>query len=149
MTIRSVSYYEGLEVHLAQLHKAAFPPTEYWHSEAFRDLLRLPTHHLCVSYNEVHGLQGFLLYSLVIDEVEIITFAVEPIWQGKGIGEQLMQYFLQEMKAQSVYSVFLEVAENNKKAYALYAKHKFEVVVKRLNYYNNGQNAFLMRRFLM
>lgn len=150
MPIEFISYQKGLEDFLAILHRAAFSGHKPWSADAFRELLALPINHLCVSYkgHAVSELEGFLIYSAFMDEAEIITFAVAPCLQGQGIGKKIMGSFLHEMKCLGIQSVFLEVAEKNHQAYGLYASYEFKVQAKRMNYYGQGNHAFLMKRLL-
>lgn len=145
MPVQFLTYYTGLEFPLALLHQAAFPEHEQWSVKAFKDLLHLPTSFLCVLFDDIKGLQGFLLYSKIIDEAEIITFAVHPVCQGQGLGKQILHAFLQKMKTQNINSIFLEVEETNERAYLLYSHNQFKVTAKRLDYYGKGKNAYLMR----
>lgn len=148
MGIQFPEYYEGLETVLSCIHKAGFPAHEEWSAKAFRDVLSLPTYDICihVSDDDREKIQGFLLYSCLMDEAEIITFVVLPEARQKGIGKALLQDFLLQMDRQAVNIVFLEVAEDNSVARSLYRKTGFQEYGKRNHYYGQDRHAIIMRR---
>jgi ribosomal-protein-alanine N-acetyltransferase len=89
------------------------------------------------------GLQvGHLLYSHVVDEMEILTVAVEPEYRRQGVGHSLMH---RALGLASVRSVHLEVRESNSAAQGLYRVWGFQPVGRRLGYYEDGEDALLMR----
>lgn len=148
MPIQFITEENGLEYPLALLHQSAFPEHEYWKPEDFKTLMALPTHSACVYMDKENVMLGFLFYSKIIDEAEIVTFAVSPSFQGRGIGKAILEQFIKKMKMENIKSVFLEVAEDNKKAYQLYCNYNFEVQTKRVDYYGKNKNAYLMLKSL-
>lgn len=89
---------------------------------------------------------GFILARKIVQECEILTFAVKPEFQGKGIGRLLLNRLLEEMSV----PIFLEVATDNLPAIGLYESIGFEVLTVRHNYYEDGpgqpcKDAYLMR----
>jgi [ribosomal protein S18]-alanine N-acetyltransferase len=106
------------------------------------------------------GVAGFILYTLVAGEGEILTVATAPQWRRYGIGELLVKAALSHLSAERAEAMFLEVGENNQAALALYRKHGFAEVGKRQNYYaaaagansegtQTGATALVMRRDLL
>lgn len=89
---------------------------------------------------------GFILARMIVQECEILTFAVKPSFQGKGIGRLLLNCLLQEVTV----PIFLEVATDNLPAIGLYESVGFEVLTVRHNYYEGSpgqlpRDAYLMR----
>jgi [ribosomal protein S18]-alanine N-acetyltransferase len=78
---------------------------------------------------------GFLLGRLVAGEAELLTIAVDPAARRQGIGAALVRQFLDQVRAKGGESVFLEVAETNLPARALYARHCFLPQGRRRAYY--------------
>lgn len=148
MPIQIISAQAGIEYSLSWLHQAAFPEEKCWKPDDFKMLLALPTHFVCLYRDAETMVQGFLLYSKILDEAEIITFAVNPFFQGQGVGTAIMKGFLAAMKKEKIRSVFLEVAENNKKAYSLYRFFGFQTKTVRTDYYGKNKDAFLMLKEL-
>ena len=79
---------------------------------------------------------GFLLGRVAADEAEILTLAVDPVRQRTGIARRLLAEFLDEICALGASQCFLEVAETNGAAKALYAGAGFEQVGLRKSYYH-------------
>ena len=73
-------------------------------------------------------------------------FAVHPDFRGQGIGTELLQQALAELSTRGVYSVKLEVRENNESAIRLYRQHGFTHKRTVSRYYNNGEDALILIR---
>ena len=68
-------------------------------------------------------------------EADLITIAVKPGMQGKGIGLKLVELLLSYLKNLGIKKLFLEVASSNIKATKLYTKVGFKTCGLRKNYY--------------
>lgn len=148
MSIQFLKQPIELSARLSSAHVDGFPEGEGWSEKVFEELLRLPFNHICVSYNQDHEIEGFLLYSVVIDDIEIITFVTSVHYRRQGVAKQLMDAFLQKMLSNYIRFVFLEVAEDNAPALALYRHYGFQQQGKRLNYYRYGRNAIVMKKII-
>ncbi|MBS7791055.1 GNAT family N-acetyltransferase [Roseococcus sp. SDR] len=91
---------------------------------------------------------GFILARRVLDEAEILTLAVHPDHRRQGLGEALVETAAVVTAAAGARVMFLEVAEDNAPAMALYAKAGFERAGRRRDYYAPGAHAWLLRRSL-
>ena len=60
------------------------------------------------------------------DEIELCDFYVEPVFQGMGIGRELMGHFIHEAKAEKKKSIFLWVIKDNISARRFYELNGFE-----------------------
>ena len=92
---------------------------------------------IAVSKDPQNGLKkcvGFLMGSFLMD-AELYAIVVKKDFQKQGIGEALLENFLEFLKNQKISSLFLEVAENNLEARAFYEKMKFQRVGVRPNYF--------------
>jgi [ribosomal protein S18]-alanine N-acetyltransferase len=102
------------------------------------------------------GIAGFMLYTLVAGEAEILTIATHTSWRRRGIGERLVKSALGHLSAERAEAMFLEVGDNNQNALGLYRKLGFREVGRRSNYYAavkgeapaTGSSALVMRRDL-
>lgn len=84
---------------------------------------------------------GFIAGHLIPGETEILSFGVLKKYQGQGIGEDLLQKFLNESRAKGTTRVLLDVAEDSLAAITLYQKYQFEIFGRRERYYaRDGQN---------
>ena len=95
-----------------------------------------------------HVVYGYIIFSDVLDEAELLNIAVNPEHQGQGIGTKLLQYGLWQLKQQRIRSCFLEVAVNNQPAISLYEKIGFLPISTRKGYYkidNQQTDAWVMQ----
>lgn len=114
---------------LAALHAACFPH-EPWSAEAMTGLLVLP---------EVFALTesglGFILARAAAGEAEILAVGVVAAARGRGLGRALVEGAAGEAARRGAEALFLEVAEDNVAALALYRACGFQQVGWRRAYY--------------
>lgn len=116
---------------LASLHAACFTSPRPWSAAEFADLL---ANRLVFLLTEPGG---FLMGRVIADEAEVLTIAVDPTLRQKGIGTRLMDRFMTESASRGAVSAFLEVAEGNTPARALYARSGFTESGRRRGYYHH------------
>ena len=75
------------------------------------------------------------------DEAELLNLAVMPEARQQGVGLALLEALRRVARG----TLFLEVAEGNGAARALYRKAGWEVVAVRKEYYGPGNNAIVMK----
>lgn len=131
---------------LAALHAACFTSPRPWSAQEFTDLL---SNRLVFLLTEPGG---FLMGRVIADEAEVLTIAVDPTLRQQGIGARLMARFLTESAARGAVSAFLEVAEGNTPARALYTRAGFAESGRRRGYYQRTDgtpdDALVMTRAL-
>jgi len=100
------------------------------------------------SGNTPKALSGFIILKPAADQAEIMTIAVSPDMRGAGLGEALIAKGCAALKAIGVSVLFLEVAEDNDAAIALYKKCGFKAMGRRPAYYRRvaGRVAALTYR---
>ena len=77
------------------------------------------------------------------DEAEILNIAVDPAFRRRGVGSALLTALCEQAQG----TIFLEVAEPNLPAIALYRKHGWEYAGLREGYYDHGTvNAVVMKK---
>jgi [ribosomal protein S18]-alanine N-acetyltransferase len=76
-------------------------------------------------------------------EVELKTMAVIPEYRGRGIGKEMMAYFLQSNKGKDL---FLVTHPQNSGAIVLYLKSGFAITGWNENYYGDGQPRLMLKR---
>lgn len=94
---------------------------------------------------------GFIVYSHILDEAELLNIAVNPDCQGQGIGYALYTAMLKNLEEAGIKQCFLEVAKSNHQAQAFYQKVGFIAIATRKNYYqqaNGFEDAIIMRILL-
>ncbi len=78
----------------------------------------------------------------------VISIAVLPEYRGIGIGTSLMADIMERMKKRGVKEIYLEVRISNYVAIHLYRKLGFIVIRILKGYYHDGEDAYLMARWL-
>lgn len=116
---------------LAALHAAAFTTAPRPWTEA--ELAGYLTNRFVFLLSEPGG---FLLGRVIADEAELLTIAVAPDARRAGIGRRLVAGFLDESARRGAATAFLEVAETNAAALALYLSAGFAPVARRKGYYS-------------
>lgn len=121
--------------------------TSVWTEEMIETSLNLPTALAYGAFFQGSGnlshLVGFILGNMVQEEAEIYAIAVEEAYQGRKIGETLLRKFEQQCFLYKGRSIFLEVAESNKKAQNFYLSQGYSLITKRSNYYPNKESAWV------
>lgn len=112
---------------LAAIHAEAFDAP--WSAAALAELLASPG---VVAAAED---DGFILIRVVADEAEILTLAVRPTARRAGLGARLVEAATVRAAALGAERMFLEVAESNAAARALYARSGFVEMGRRRGYY--------------
>jgi len=78
----------------------------------------------------------------------LISLAVLPGYQRRGIGYALMQEVMQAMLLYEATEIFLEVRVSNTPAVNLYKKMGFRITKTERSYYSDGEDAYTMSRKL-
>lgn len=113
---------------LAALHRACFSAPPPWSDADFAGLLAQPGTFL------LGGETGFVLGRVAADEAELLTLAVAPEARRRGIGRDLLSGFETEAAKRGARAGFLEVAEANVAARALYEGAGWQQAGKRRGY---------------
>lgn len=88
---------------------------------------------------------GYMLSFVVADETHILNLAVDPAWQGRGIGRQLLEAALERGAARGAHVATLEVRRSNTRAIRLYESLGFRFSALRARYYrDNGEDALVL-----
>ncbi len=82
---------------------------------------------------------------VILEDAHITTVAVEPTYQRKRFGEQILIRLIDEAIERGARWITLEVRESNVAAQNLYKKYGFTIVSTRRGYYSdNDENALVM-----
>ena len=88
---------------------------------------------------------GFAGIWVMVDEAHVTTFAVDPRWRRRGVGERLLVALLDLSISRRAREATLEVRLSNMPARKLYEKYGFRPVGIRPRYYSdNGEDALIM-----
>ena len=116
--------------HMAALHAESF--------ERSWDALEMATHtalDLCLGIDHAGQLAGFIILSRAADQAEILTLAVVKSARRQGLGRKLLDGAAAQLKKSRSSEMFLEVAEDNIAAIALYKAAGFHPIGCRPAYY--------------
>lgn len=92
---------------------------------------------------------AFVAVRILFDEAEILSIA--SLERRRGYGRFLLQKLCDDLKAQGVLRVFLEVRESNQSAQCFYKILGFKKIARRKNYYKKGgisEDALIFMREL-
>jgi ribosomal-protein-alanine N-acetyltransferase len=88
---------------------------------------------------------GFAGLWVMVDEAHVTTFAVDPRWRRRGVGERMLLALLDLSISRRAREATLEVRLSNFPARKLYEKYGFRPVGIRPRYYSdNGEDALIM-----
>lgn len=129
---------------LAALHAEAFAPADRWGAQAIGLMLDLPGHFALLA--DAGGVPaGFAMGRVAADQAEILTLAVRPGARRAGLGRALVQALGDHAAQHGACELFLEVAESNAAAQALYAALGADPAGRRRAYYPDGGDALVLR----
>ncbi len=123
---------------LAALHAGCFREGARWDEAAMAALLGMPG---CFA---VADLDGLALARVAADEAELLTLGVLPQARRRGAGSALLRAASGEAVRLGATRLFLEVAEGNAPARALYAQAGLVEVGRRRRYYPDGDDALVL-----
>lgn len=127
---------------LAALHAPCFE--DAWDGDAMAALLATPGATALLAMQEKTGEQhpcGFVLLRAAADEMEILTLAVLPQARRRGVARALMQAVRRYADKAGTRKIFIEYAEDNQAAHALYESVGYTSDGVRADYYRNSDGT--------
>lgn len=104
-----------------------------WTEQIFRDCMRAG--YACRVLLQGGEIVAYGVMSSGAGEAHILNLCVDQDWQGQGMGQRLLEYFIAQARAGSSETMFLEVRLSNARARRLYQRLGFNEVGLRRNYY--------------
>jgi [ribosomal protein S18]-alanine N-acetyltransferase len=127
---------------MAVLHATSF--AKPWDAAAMAQFVAAPDV-VCLIATAVDSSGGFpsgiLIARRAADEAELLTLAVAPHFRGVGLGKALLKEGIAMLRAAGAKQLFLEVADGNIAALALYRSFGAKPVGRRSRYYESGADA--------
>ena len=116
-----------------------------WPDDAYRNEIRTNRLASYVVARLDEQVVGFAGIWVMVDEAHVTTFAVDPRWRRRGVGERLLLALLDLSISRHAREATLEVRLSNLPARKLYEKFGFRPVGIRPRYYSdNGEDALIM-----
>ncbi len=144
----------------AALHARAIREPPPWSERAFAEVLSDPLSFVLGAGSSTRAVRvlsisaaaepllGLAAGRVVSGEAELLTLVTDPLWRKHGLGRQLLRAFELEAAQRGAERAFLEVAETNAAARALYERAGWQFVGQRRDYYHQGGAALLMAKAL-
>ena len=135
---------------IAAIHATLFPTP--WEADAVRALIEHPAAVSLIAAQPGRKIVGFVIAQIAADEAEILSIGVAADAQRQGIGRKLVDGTIRAAARAEARRLYLDVAESNAAARALYAACGFDTAGHRKAYYalpdGTREDAFLLARDL-
>jgi len=130
---------------MEELEKICFPSEQVFSHATLKNFIyNYNSIKLCMTLGKADFL-GFLIFSEIGFKVwELMTIDVQPSARGKGLGHILLSEGIGIVEKHEPKRIILHVSTTNDIAMKLYFKFGFNIVKNIRNYYNDGQDAYLM-----
>lgn len=120
--------------------------TSPWSKPMFEDELSADSRRYFVDESDDGLVVGYGGLMLVGPESHVITLAVDPAFQGQGVGSRLLARLLTESVEGGARHLTLEVRASNHPARSLYQRFGFEEVGLRKGYYGDEDAVIMFAR---
>lgn len=105
-----------------------------WSGKQFEQSLEEHRCLVMVTDNDLAPILGYAVVSTLLDQAEVLNICINPQYQGRGFGSQLLTGLLNQLP-DAIEVVYLEVRVSNFRAIHLYHNHGFIEVGQRRDYY--------------
>lgn len=89
---------------------------------------------------------GFICFRVIGEESELVNLAIHPLHRQRGLGKELMRFYIDFCSERKVRSFFLETGASNEPAIRLYRSFGYCIEGVRPKFYQGKEDAFLMVR---
>ena len=117
---------------IARLEEKYF--SDSWSEQTLSDTFEYDYNHLLIEKREGRVV-GYLIYSEVQGEAELLRIAVDKAYRRMGIAGSLIESMLEELRDFEAERVSLEVRAHNIAAVSLYKSYGFKDIFVRKDYY--------------
>ena len=115
------------------MHRAAFTGTRHWSVQEFTYVLAHSGTFACGDR------RAAALVRVTLDEAELLTLATDPACRRQGLARAVLAKAESLARDAGAATLFLEVAEDNTGALALYVKSGYVRIGRRPGYYQNAE----------
>ena len=136
---------------LARIHRECFE--QAWDEGSFRRLLENPgAFALLAKAAAAAAFESFALIQIAADQAEILSIGTLQRMRRAGLATATLRGAMAEARRRNAHEMFLEVADDNAAALALYGGLGFTVVGRRSSYYSkstgSAADALMLRALL-
>lgn len=135
------------------IERELFP--DPWSLSQFKEELRyVPSSRYYVVLEDLSGaaprIVGYagIAFTGASEPVDIHTLGVTKEYQGRGLGQRLLDHLTEKAREIKASSILLEVRDGNEPARALYGKNGFTEISRRVGYYARFGDALVMEKLL-
>lgn len=117
-----------------------------WSRQSFADCLD-NDYYVCHVIRHQQNIVAFQVASFILDESHLLSIAVAPAFQRRGLASALLQQLRVDAQQHDTRCIYLEVRASNKGAQSLYERFGFQHYSDRPNYYRRAdghEDAWLM-----
>lgn len=134
---------------LDALEQRLFPDDAWSQATWWSELAGRPRRSYVVEEDSSGAVVAYGGVDLGGEVADVMTMAVAPEAQGRGLGRAVLEELVARARADSAEHLMLEVRADNEPARKLYDSNGFEVLTVRRRYYQPGDvDAIVMRRVL-
>jgi ribosomal-protein-alanine N-acetyltransferase len=131
---------------LAALERQLFAADAWSEATWWSELAGRPRRDYVVAEGPEGVIEGYAGVDLGGEVADVMTVAVAPGAQGRGLGRRLLEELVARARGDGAAYLMLEVREDNEPARRLYESAGFEVLTTRRRYYQPGDvDAHVMR----
>ena len=109
----------------------------------FREVLLVESQHCRVARGNIGDLRGYVLWAETPWELHVFSIAVHPDHRRRGVAKNLLEDAIHYAKGRSL---VLEVRVENEGAIQLYKSQRFEILGRKIKYYDDGGDAYVMAK---
>ena len=130
---------------IAEMEKRCF--SDPWTEKMITDSFKIPIYHGFVAEEGGH-VCGYTIVTVLFEDAEVMNVAVDIPFRGRGISKLLMNEMHKVARNLGAVQSFLEVRVSNVTAIGLYKSYGYETYGVRAKYYEDGEDAFVMKKDL-
>ena len=147
MTVASLRDLRWTDIDdVVALETELFPDDAWTPGSLWAELAARPRRSYVVAQADDGGLAGYGGVDLGGEVADVMTMAVAPGQQGRGLGRRLLEELVARAVADHAAYLMLEVRADNEPARKLYESRGFETLTVRRRYYQPGDvDAHVMR----
>lgn len=105
-------------------------------------------YYIVAKEKETNTIVGYAGISFVLDIADLLSIVVDKNNTRRGIASLMLENIIDYCQKNGIKEIILEVRESNTSAQSLYSKYDFKQISTRKNYYDNIENAIIMKREL-